>query len=71
MVDEMYVYLLYLGKIREHPGSLYQFSVNRRFSKPDAEPKAYINVNSDGLRAIALQALEDGGNPSANSILGE
>ncbi|KAI9854203.1 MAG: hypothetical protein M1813_001335 [Trichoglossum hirsutum] len=58
-------------KIVEHPGSPYPFAVNRRFGKPDMEPKSSIDSKSKRLRAIVLQALEDDNNASAYSISGE
>ncbi|KAI9766556.1 MAG: hypothetical protein M1839_004883 [Geoglossum umbratile] len=66
MVDEIWDKTTNMYKIAVSPGSTkFPFSVNRRFGKPNTEPKYSINIKSGGLRAIVLQALEDGNNASA------
>ncbi|KAI9765003.1 MAG: hypothetical protein M1840_007925 [Geoglossum simile] len=67
MVDEIWDRSANKYKIVESPGSPYPFVVNRRFGKPNTEPKSSIDIKSEGLRAIVLQALEDGNNAYSTS----
>ncbi|KAH0557099.1 hypothetical protein GP486_005113, partial [Trichoglossum hirsutum] len=55
-------------KVVESLGSSYPFVINRQFGKPNTEPKSSIDIKSEGLRAIILQALEDDNNALAYSI---
>ncbi|KAI9765730.1 MAG: hypothetical protein M1840_007163 [Geoglossum simile] len=58
-------------RIVEFPGSSYPFVVNRQFRKPNTKPKSSIDIKSEGLRAVVLQALEDGNNDLAYSTFRE
>ncbi|KAI9770681.1 MAG: hypothetical protein M1839_003065 [Geoglossum umbratile] len=71
MVDEIWDQSANKYNIVESSGSSYPFVVSRRFGKPNTEPKRSINIKSEGLRAIVLQALEDDSNASARSPFGE
>ncbi|KAI9770686.1 MAG: hypothetical protein M1839_003070 [Geoglossum umbratile] len=68
MVDEVWDKGTGGYKTVESPGSAeYPFVVRRRFGKPNTDPKCYIDIESEGLRAIVLQALEN----NASAYIGE
>ncbi|KAI9765402.1 MAG: hypothetical protein M1839_005506 [Geoglossum umbratile] len=69
MVDEIWDQSANKYKIVEPPGSPDPFVVNRRFGKPNTKPESSIDIKSEGLRAIVLQALEYGNNALAYSRL--
>ncbi|KAI9772491.1 MAG: hypothetical protein M1840_000696 [Geoglossum simile] len=53
-------------KTVESPGSTeYPFVVRRRFGKLNTDPEYYIDIDSEGLRAIVLHALDNNNNASA------